>query len=280
VGTSASPEYKIVITSNNSGTEQGTLAVSNEALVSASYSLNQAKDSQFTMSGISGTITRSSNIINDVVTGLTFSLNSTGSAKISVADDSTASAAAMQEFVDAYNEVVNFVKENDFIKTEQKDGQNVNTFGPLSSSNLDENLLTALRNALSGAATSGGTVNTLADLGVTTQRDGTLAFNSDTFKDAVVDDSSNARTILSNLGERLGAVDGTIAQFTRFNGLIDSERQSNQHQITSLQTRISDVEAVLSRQEASLTQRFARLEAIMGNLNSQQSTLAALLPQY
>jgi flagellar capping protein FliD len=88
----------------------------------------------------------------------------------------------------------------------------------------------------------------------------------------------SAAGILERFGEELASVDGTIAQFTRFNGLIDQSVNGNNSQVTSLETRIAEIEASLLQQEQLLTQRYARLEGLIGKLSSQQSQLASLLP--
>ena len=82
--------------------------------------LSQATNAAFTVSGISGTITRSSNTVNDVVSGVSFNLSKVGSATVTISNDSAATASTLQDFVDAYNEVVNYVKEKDLDTQEEK----------------------------------------------------------------------------------------------------------------------------------------------------------------
>lgn len=85
VGTSSSPSYAIVINSVNQGVDKGQIgvAVGSEvqtagagAFLTGSATLNQAQNSQFTLSGISGTISRSTNSVSDVIQGVTFNLQS------------------------------------------------------------------------------------------------------------------------------------------------------------------------------------------------------------
>ncbi len=286
VGTSASPSYAISIRSNNQGTSQGNLAISVGSEVTSAGSgafgastITQALDAEFTLSGISGTISKASNSISDVVPGLTFNLIATGSATISVNDDKSATSSKMQEFVDAYNALLSFIKDNDLVSQEQDGGNIKNTFGPLSGTSLDENLVSALRSAFTSSSITGHTANTLADLGLATQRDGTLKFDSSSLSSALSNDSEGVEEILGRLGESLGSVDGTIAQYTRFNGLIDGAKNSNTDEISRLNQRIADVEKGLQAQEQSLTARFARLESLIGNLSSQQNSLAQILPR-
>lgn len=285
VGTSSSPSYAVVFTSINPGTEKGQLAVSVGSEIQTAgagaftaSTLNQAQNATLSVSGINGNITRSSNQISDILPGLTLNLVATGSTTVTIGDDPETTLSAVQDFVDAYNEIVKFIKENDLI-TRQEDGEEVsNVFGPLAEESLDESILSSLREALIDAGQSGGTVNILADLGITTARDGTLDFDQETFKTALVSDPESTREITQTLGENLAAVNGTIAQYTRFGGLIDNTQSLNTQHISDLQDRIEQVELSLIRQEEDLTKRFARLESLIGQLSSQQNTLLALLP--
>ncbi|RME62197.1 MAG: hypothetical protein D6780_00205, partial [Candidatus Dadabacteria bacterium] len=237
VGTDSSPQYAIVINSNNTGTEKGTIAVKSVGAEVApafqTYQIDQAKDLQFTISGISGTFTRSTNTVSDVIAGVTFNAEGVGSAQLQVQVDENATLSAAQEFVNAYNDVISFINENDQVIVDTSNGETTNLFGPLSSTSLDESVVSVLRQALSSSSTS-STVSTLSDLGITTQRDGTLALSEDTFKSALAKDPEGAGSILNNLGETLGGINGSIAQFTQFNGLIDSAINNNNSQIASL----------------------------------------------
>lgn len=290
-GTSTSPDYQVVISSKYEGQERGAITVDVSDTIDDpdgmpgtndgafdSVTLDQAANAQFTIDGIGSTITRQSNTVSDVIPGVTFTLQDTGSATVTVGVDSTTSTANMREFVDAYNEVVKFITENDLIIREENGDEVDNIFGPLADTSLDDNILTSLRSALSSAGISGDTVNILADLGVTTERDGTLAFDEDTFQSALASNPSAVEQITQNLGETLAAVDGTIAQYTRFNGLIDQAEQSNTDLISSYQEKISVVEDQLAKQEETLVAQYARLEALIGELNSQQSALTSILP--
>ena len=78
------------------------------------------------------------------------------------------------------------------------------------------------------------------------------------------------------MGEKLAAVDGTIAQFTRFNGLIDSSENANTQSINSINNKVAEIESNLSKYQDSLTQRFSALEVLTGKLQSAQSALAGL----
>jgi flagellar hook-associated protein 2 len=278
-GTESSPSYAIVVNSESEGTTDGTITLNSVGIeigIFATNTLDQAADANISIDGISGTISRSSNIINDVVDGLTLDLQSTGTSTITIGVDEEKTAEHVQNFVNAYNEIVSFLSDHNLIERDDTSRDNEVVFGPLASTRVDDNLLSSIREAFANSGTVGQNVNILADLGITTERDGTLKFDSGTFSEAL-SNPEEVKTILANLGESLGAVDGTLRKFTRFKGLFDTAVDGNQSVIESLQNRILQVEDQLGQQESSLTSRFARLESSISKMQSQQNALTGLL---
>jgi flagellar hook-associated protein 2 len=280
VGTTTSPSYKIVITSLYEGTTKGTIA--NTALGASmtnltGFSESAAANASVTITGI-GTITRTSNSISDVIPGVTLSLSSTGSATVKIAEDVPATVTRVQDFVESWNDIITFLEANNRVTTEQNGQTTTNTFAPLSSSRIDDNALFALRSALSSTVVSGGTsVRVFADLGITTQRDGTLKFDSAKLQAAISAEVSSVASVLTKFADSVALTSGTIDQYVRFNGLLDTVVQANQTTIDDLNKRIAEAEAQIQRQADQLKQRYARLESQMGKLQSQQQSLTSAL---
>lgn len=289
VGTASSPSYRIVINSNSEGLDAGQITYAlgseldtNSVLKPATTS--QATDASFTIAGILDPITRSTNTVSDVIPGVTLNLNSLGNAKVSITDDSAATAGKIQDFVDAYNDVVNFIKENNQI-TRQEDGEKVeNVFSPLARERIDDNLLFSLRSALAGSTySSGSQVRIFADLGITTERDGTLKFNKDQtqtslgFDAAIAAEPVSVNEIFKNFADQVALTGGTIDLYIGPLRLFESVTNSNNDLVRNLNERISQAEASITKQEETLRARFARLESIIGQMQSQQTALTSAL---
>lgn len=285
VGTSASPDYRIVINTNYEGTEKGNISVSVGATITAVNAFNnnstsQATNATFTITGIGApdTITRQTNQVSDVITGVTFNLQAAGSATVTVADDAPSTSANVQEFVTAYNDLVSYIKENDLITRKEDSKQVDNIFGPLANTRVDDNVLQAIRNDIVGSTyDSGSQVKIFADLGITTERDGTLKFNSDVLEQAIADEAPSVAQILQNFGDQIAVTGGTIDNYIRFSGLIDVTIDGNTSLITNLNDQIARAEASISREADTLRQRYARLEGLIGSLQSQQNALTSAL---
>lgn len=313
VGTSSSPSYALFINGNEIGLDKGTLTVDTDAthstnggtnsalgtyLDDTTATLNQATNAQFQLSGITGTIERTSNTVNDLITGVTFNLQdtSTGSTTVKIEVDSATTESRVQEIVDAYNELVAFVNENNLI-TRQENGEEVtNIFSPLASTRVDDNSITAIRNAMISSSydadgddadlSDENAIRIFADLGIITDgniADGTLIFETDdanlgfSFQEALALEPDSVEQILANFADRIASTAGTIDQFTGFNRIIDVSERGNEDLIRDLNDRISRAEDSIAQTEASLRARFARLEALTADLQNQQQALTSAL---
>lgn len=293
VGTATSPVYKIIFSANETGTQKGTVAVTVGAAITAlprfaATTSDAAANAQFTVSGISGTITRPTNQISDLFPGITMNFNKASATPVtvSVATDFSATTEVVQTFVDAYNEVVEFLNDNNLVTRDNEDDTTV-IFGPLSLSSTDENALRQVRSAFAGVLAPDGTeVKVLADLGITTNRDGTLDFSLTGknglpgFTEALAKEPGSVYDVLANVGESLGALansGGIIDNFTQFNGLLDKIRDGNNNLIKNIKERLARADAALDRKVETLRATFANLERRTSELQSQQSQLSAIL---
>jgi len=282
VGTTASPDYRVMISSNNTGTTLGTLTVtSNFGFLDTALpgGVNSAaQNAIFDLNGVTG-ITRETNSVSDAVTGVTFSLQGIGSASVTVADDAKSTETKIQDWVDIYNDLVEYISENNNIVRDESGSEIKNVFQPLASTSTDNTALSSFRDAISSitSSISGSGVNILADLGITTQRDGTLKFDKTQFETAMSTSSSSVNSIMQQFADTTASTGGTIDTFIRFQGSFDVTITSNKTMIERMTTQISDAERSIAEQEEALRARFARLESMMSKMQSQQSALVSAL---
>ena len=209
---------------------------------------------------------------------MTLELNSTGTSTVKISEDATSTIAKVQDFVDLYNDLVQFVESNNAVTREENGDEVSNTFAPLASTRVDDNMLNALRTELSSAvASAGATVRIFADVGITTQRDGTLGLDSSKLQTAISSEVSSVSAVFQSFADAVATTGGVIDQYTRFNGLLDTTINANKTTISDLNQRIADAEASIQRQADALKQRYARLESTMGRLQNQQQSLSAAL---
>lgn len=284
VNNSNPPQYRIVISSLQSGTTNGFLTVTNGSSVGtlSGFTESQASKAEFYLAGIATPINRDTNSVSDLIPGLTLELKGTTNTltNITVDNDVTATEDRLRTFVEAFNDVVAFIKENNTV-TRNEDGERVeNIFAALSKTTTDDALLDSLRSTISSAESLTGTaVNILADIGITTNRDGTLAFDSEDFAVAMSTEASAVSEVLSSLADNFTATGGTIDLYTRFGGLLDVSININKDQVTELNSRIASAEGQIAKQEEALRARYARLEGIIGRMQGQQNAVSSALAQ-
>lgn len=277
VGTSSNPQYKIVFNTLKEGTSTGSLIIQDPSALFSGQTVSQATDATLSISGISGSITRESNSISDLIPGVKLDLQKVGTTLLSVYSDSEATSGDIKNMVDALNDIISYTNQNDLVTTENIDGDTRAIFGSLSLTSLDESLISSLKSGLSGASIFGGAVNSLADLGITTNRDGSLRFDERVFTQSMAKDPSSVTKILGNVGETLAKTDGVIDQYSRFGGLLDAARTNTDQEIARMNQRMTDLEKILSRQEENLVAQFSRLEGQISKLQSQGAYLQNIL---
>ncbi len=284
LGTDDSPEFALVIKSNETGVSKGSLAVSaSSGLTGAglfvSTNLEQAQDAEFTIAGI-GKVKRPSNKISGIIPGVTFELKQANNIPIqlTVNDDRDKTTDKFGKIINLINELIGFSKEQSKITSEKDSkGRTVNSYGDLGKTRNDDEAVSLIKSAITDAYSADGSdVHLFADLGITTQRDGTLAFDKDKFLEGLAKDPLGSAQILNQVGDKLSSVDGVIAQYTRYQGIIDSSKSSNEDKAKLLQDRIDTVEASIEKQTESMKLLFAGLEEKISRLNSASNSLAGL----
>ena len=218
-GSAVNP-IKIVIRGNQSGTANAvtarTFRMVNEVgmaqVTEVTFTAVQAAtDASVTVDGV--TFARSTHTISDIIPGVTLNLESLGSGTLTITTDNTAIALNIQDFVDAFNELIGFIDEQTEFNPETfKTGV---LFGNFSVQSLE----TTLRRIVSGPVTGGsGTFGFLSQIGITTQDDGTLILDEVKLDQALTTDLDSVVSLFTSSGSAsdanvtfVGFTDNTVA---------------------------------------------------------------------
>ncbi len=230
-------------------------------------------DASLTVNGLA--ITRSSNTIDSAIGGVSLTIKKTGSATIQVTT-TTDVENKIRGFVGAYNAVQAFVAAQ--YKT---DGIGRPT-GVLAGDPTLRNVRSQLRDAVSAISSNGGALTSLADIGLTTSNDGTLAFDSAKLSTQLTANSDDVKALL------FGKTSSDSGIFNGFHklaaGMSDSITGSVQSAITgyvssvnSLSKTIADRMETLNRLRDSLTKQYSVADAAIGQLNGQQTSLTNIM---
>lgn len=283
----ATSDYRLIVQSKNTGTENavtisGTLGGGADPFAGGGDVVQAATDAKFGVNGL--TVTRSSNTVSDVISGVTFNLLKEGdqdgliestdaTVTLTVATDNASIQAAVQSFVDAYNDVAKLV--NDQFKLDP----NTKRQGTLAGDSVLRGALSRIRSAISSVGGIGTGFKYISDIGVSFEDDGTLSLDSAKLSTALSEDLtgvSNLFVISQNgLGKRvpdivddfISLVDGALT--FRQNGITAS--------ISEIDKKIAREELRIEALEKRLVDQFARLESLVSGLNSQSAFLSQRL---
>jgi flagellar hook-associated protein 2 len=203
---SATP-YRLVLTSTTGASNSMQIAVSGDTALASLLNENPAgtqnlsqtsaaQSAQLTVNGIS--VTQSSNTVSNVIQGVTLNLNgvTTGNATVSVANDTTGISAAVNTFVSAYNAL------NTAVQGVASYNSSTSTGGVLMGDPMVNAIQTQMHALLNNAiGNTTNTYSTLESIGVTFQKDGSLALDTTKLNNAISANASDIASLFATVGK-------------------------------------------------------------------------------
>lgn len=282
LGTEDVADYRIVFSGEDLGVSKGSVSLEagNDALlgqeVLGGVSIEQATNAEFSVSGVAGVFERDTNTIDGVLKGVTLTLKNEGTTQVQVEQKPGVTAEQIQSFVSSFNALASFVNSEDAVEVVERNGELENSFGSLSSTSVDDNAISALRQALLESRSEDGSVS-LAALGVSTELDGTLSFDSDKFDTVSEQHPEQSAEAVMALADAVTGVQGVVHQYTGYGMLIDQVEQGNQNEVADLGEAIERVERSASAKEDVILNQFTNLEGLLARLNMESTYIAGLL---
>lgn len=254
---------RLAITSNTGGAP-GDLTITSSTGVPAFTKAVTGVNASVTVDGIP--ISSTTNTITSAIDGVTLKLLSQAPGApvtITTGPDTSQQTTAINNFVTAYNKVIGDL--NTQFTVNPQTGQP----GPLAA---DSTLALAQNQLLSAVAfgtTGNGSINSLADLGISLNNDGTLSVDSNALAGALQNNAAAVQSFFAgitpgtfgaNLTNTLNAiadpVNGSIAQ--DLNGFAQTQNDLTQ--------QIFDFQAQLNTQQQQLTQQYDQVDVTLQEL--------------
>lgn len=225
-------------------------------------------------------IESASNEVTGAVDGLTLNLRKetgTTAVNVTVSRDRDAIIAGVKGFADAYNAVVGFLAEQTKYDAAAKTG------GPLQGDAVANGLTRQLRGILNAASGASTVFARLSDMGLQSQRDGTLTVNQ-TKLDGAVDNNlaelkkafANSDTVTTDNNGFARRFSTLATQVLAVDGTVNTRTQSLQKQVsknTEAQDRLSDrvdlFQKRLIAQYTALDTNVAKLNALSSYVTQQ-----------
>jgi flagellar hook-associated protein 2 len=270
--------YRLVLKSGAPGVGNGITVTENATSlglptgpVPGGQELQAAQDAAFTIDGLP--MTRSTNIVEGAISGVSITLKKAGTSSLSVTNDTEAIRGKIDAFVAAYNEVVTLVSDNVDYDSSTK------TASAFTGEATARDIVTGLQSIIGRrvAGLSEG-LRALAQIGIKTESDGTLTVDAAALTDKMATDLDGVSELFNAEGGVAISVYDYLDQVTdTISGSIASRTKGLGTIISKIADDIERAEARLAEREEDLIQRFAKLESIMSSYSTQASYLSSIL---
>jgi flagellar hook-associated protein 2 len=264
LGSPSAPSYTLSLQSSALGNIPIQLNDGTQDLLTT---LSTGSQAQYQVNGQPATPISSDSSTVTLAPGLTVNLVQAGQTTITVAEDSSAATTAISSFVAAYNATVDELATN-----------RGTAGGPLSGQSIVFSLGQTLRD-LTGFTGGSGSVTSLANLGLTFDGTGHLAFDQEQFASVAAADPGDLASFLGTgsgsgfLASASSIIDGIT---NSSNGLFEEQQATIQNRITADNREISDTQARITTMQNQLTAQMSAADAMLFALQSQATFMTQL----
>lgn len=248
---------------------------------SNSKTIDTAKSALFKVDGLS--VVKLSNTVDDVIEGITIKLVSAQSADdiaanktvdITVAQDKGTVSSNLKKFVDTYNKLVQTT--NDLTAVVQVGEGKQPVAGPLLGDTSIRNLLSGMRKELVQLGDSLG-VQSLAELGITTQKDGKLSIDSTKLDSALTGKYDKVAEFLSGEGGLMGRLEAVVKPYLGTDGVFQQREKGLQTTISSIDKQRETLSMRIEKVQARLYSQYNAMDMLVGRLQKTSENLASQL---
>lgn len=262
VGSPTSPDYRLSVQSTEYAPD--TIQLTDTSSTQLLSALSTGSYVTYQVNGQPSTPVNATTRTVTISPGLAVTFSGTGTAEITVAQNTAGIAAALQSFVSAYNSAAQELNKNR--------GQNG---GALSGDSIVYELQDALRNIVDYIAPSGN-VNGLASIGISFDENGNLEFDQTTFNQV------SAGDVMSFFGSESGSgflqnAENIMTSITDpLTGMLPQASQSITSELSDIASEISSDQANVNQLQQTMTQQMAAADAAISALEQQLSEITGL----
>ncbi len=264
LGSPSAPDYHLSLQSTALGNIPIQLNDGSQDLLST---LTTGSPAQYQVNGQPSTAISSDSSTVTLAPGLTVNLLGTGQTTVTVANDPTAATTAISSFVTAYNQTVDEMNTN-----------RGNAGGALTGQSIVYSLDQALHDMTNFSGGS-GSVTSIADLGLTFDGTGHLAFNQSQYESVASADPGDLAAFLGT-GTGSGFLATAASTLSGLNdpasGLFVSQQSTISNRIGADNQEISDTQDRITTMQNQLTAQMSAADALLSTLESQATFMTQL----
>jgi len=273
-----SGEFRLFVSSADTGTTQDITMTDNSTqlkdtrLTTELTAIQSGVDAEFTFNN--QPIVRTSNNIDDLITGLEITLKEVGTSVVSVTQNRENILEKFDSFVEKYNAAI--VELQKMTKSSLDSEER----GIFSGESTIKGMMRSIENMVSNV---GGSVGSLFDYGFDVDRDGKMTLDKDILETKLDEDSSNVEVFFAggdfdNDDGTTTTVDGAFTEmstiiegYTNYNATLDQFKDSITDRISSLEDRKETATERLDAKYEILAKQFAAYDLMISKFNSASS---------
>ncbi len=272
--------YRLLLTSNTTGSQGAITFTANltggDAELSGMTELQSAQNARILL-GVTNPIVyeSSSNVVSGFIPGVTLTLKSTGTVNLTVAEDRESIKSALRDFIEKYNDLVDFVDENaSYNVTTERGG------ALLGDANLYRVVSGVANQVLGRISYTNSGYDSLAMVGISVDRYGKLSLQNETkLNDALETNFEAVQGLFvgggsaSEKGLAVLLKEHLAFATDSYQGTVKRVRDFYSNVIKDIDERIELMEERLEREEERLYTQFAALEKVLATYQTQSEWL-------
>jgi flagellar hook-associated protein 2 len=271
----AEGDYRLFLNSADTGSNQDISFTDDSGNLSGTQltddltAVQLGVDAEFTFNGQE--ITRSSNEVDDLITGYDITLKELGTSEVSVTQNRENITDKIDSFVEKYNSAM------DEIGRATKNSTDSSERGIFSSDSTFKAMERDLRNMLDKV---GGGVGTIYDYGFDIDKDGKMSIDKTVFNDKMDENPANVEAFFSggdftNADGSVTTVEGaftemsdTTYEYTRFNGMLDNYKTYLDENTSSLEESKTRATERLDAKYETLKKQYAAYDSMIASFDN------------
>jgi len=265
--------YKLLLESDSMG-EEGRINITEQL---TSYNISEETgsasvlDAEIEVGGVS--YQRASNSIDDIISGTTINLQSTGETTLSVVADKQSVKDEIKSFVTNLKDIISEINKHSSYDVEAEEQ------GALYDVTSIRSFKSQLVNDVMRPYEGSGDITSMVDLGLEYTRDGGITLDEDVLNNAVETNFEAVKEFMlgnsenetegwaDSVNERLRSATSSV------DGIVKLERNSAKDTLDRLAKQITNDQQRLDKKYDIMAKQFAQLDSYMNEMNSMSSYL-------
>lgn len=243
-------------------------------------SITLASNASYKIDGLE--LSSSTNTVT-ALSGLSIKLTAEGTTTLTVAPNTEGLKTSIEAFVSAYNNLITVTNALTRVTTSEDDrvttseDETSTDAGALVGDALVRSLLGSIRNELVQPSTGSGELSVLAQLGVTTNKDGTLSIDDAKLSSALETHYDEVQAFFVGDDGLIPRLKSVTEPYTAPGGLLAGRTESLQKTMTQLSEQQQALDRRIDSLTTSLYTKYNNMDILVAQLNASSASLLSTL---